>query len=113
MVERHQVEDLQIARRRDERAIEVVGDPVEIVHFREETADAADQVGLQGLPLAFEQGDRLVRPHRLVRERQVGLDQPAHLVAKADDVGIGDVLPAELTVHAARQGMVDLEHLPR
>ena len=113
MVERHEVEHLQIARRRHQRAVEVIGHPVQEIHRAEVRAQRFLQVRLQLLVLRAEQFGGLLRTQFLFGERQVQFHQAAHLVPEAEDVFIGDMLSPELAIHATGQGVVDLEHFVR
>ena len=112
-MEGHQVKHLQIAGRRHQRTVKIVGHPVQVIHRTEIAAHGALHARFQGLVLGFKNGLGLGRKHSLMRKRQVQVHQAAHLFPQAQDVLVGNLLCAELAIIAAGQGVVDLEYLVR
>ena len=113
VVERHQVKDFQVSRRGHQRAIEVVRNVVQAIDRPEMPAQGADHAGFQALVLPLKELDGFGRQHLVMGERQVQGYQAPHFFPHPEDVFIRDTLCPELAIHAAGQGMVNLENLLR
>ena len=113
VVERHQVKDFQVSRRRDQRAIEVVRNPVQAINRPEVPAQGADYAGFQALVLPLKELDGFGGQHLVMGERKVQGYQAPHFFPHPEDILIRDTLCPELAIHAAGQGMVNLEYLFR